>query len=64
MRILYLDLCNSGISGDMLLASLLGLIPESDKILKDLENLQKFLSGVSKLKIKLIKIQNLFQKNQ
>ena len=53
MRILYLDLCNSGISGDMFLASLLGLVTESDVILNDLKELKKHLPGVSKLDLRL-----------
>lgn len=44
---------NSGISGDMLLASLLGLVPDSDVILNELKGLKKHLSGVSKLDIRL-----------
>lgn len=57
MRILYIDLQNSGISGDMLLAALLDLIPEHDKILKDLKKLKNILPGVSKLEIRLCKIE-------
>lgn len=45
---------NSGISGDMFLASLLGLVPEDNSILTELEDLQNYLSGVSKLNIKLV----------
>ncbi len=45
---------NSGISGDMLLASLLGLVPDSDVILNELKELKHYLSGVSKLDIGLI----------
>lgn len=55
MRYIYIDLVNSGISGDMLLAALLGLVPEYNKILKELEKLQNFLPGVSKLEINLVK---------
>ena len=55
MRILYIDLQNSGISGDIFLAVLLELTPEPDKILKDLEKLKNILPGVSKLEIKLLK---------
>ncbi len=55
MRILYIDLQNSGISGDMFLAALLELVPEPNKILNDLEKLKNILPGVSKLEIKLIK---------
>jgi len=57
MRILYLDLNNSGISGDMFLASLLGLVPEeANKILDGLIELKDYLPGVSKLTVGLIKI--------
>ena len=57
MRILYLDLSNSGISGDMFLASLLGLVPEkAKKILDGLIELKNYLPGVSKLTAELIKI--------
>ena len=54
MRILYLDLINSGISGDMFLAALLGLVPESVEILNELQDIKHFLPDVSKLDIKLI----------
>ena len=54
MRILYIDLSNSGISGDMFLASLLGLVPEPNKILNELLDLKNCLPDVSKLDIKLI----------
>ncbi len=54
MRILYIDMNNSGISGDMLLASLLGLVPEDNSILTELEDLKSYLSGVSKLNIRLV----------
>ncbi len=53
MKFLYIDMTNSGISGDMLLASLLGLVPDSDVILNELKGLKKHLSGVSKLDIRL-----------
>lgn len=55
MRILYLDLTNSGISGDMFLASLLGLVSNPNEILEELTELRNYLPGVSKLNIKLIK---------
>ncbi|MFX1574582.1 MAG: nickel pincer cofactor biosynthesis protein LarC [Promethearchaeota archaeon] len=55
MKILYLDLNNSGISGDMFLAALLGLVPEPYKILEQLKELKEYLPGVSKLEIQLIK---------
>jgi uncharacterized protein (TIGR00299 family) protein len=57
MRILYLDLNNSGISGDMFLASLLGLTSDPNKLLETLTDLRNYLPGVSKLNIKLKKIQ-------
>ena len=56
MRILYIDLNSSGISGDMLLAALLGIVPEPEKILKDLRKLKDYLPGVSQLIIELKKI--------
>ena len=56
MRILYIDLNNSGISGDMLLAALLGIVPEPENILKDLRKLKDYLPGVSQLIIELKKI--------
>ena len=58
MRILYLDLFNSGISGDMFLASLLGLVPVHSDILKKLENLKEYLPGISNLEIKLVKAEH------
>ena len=58
MRVLYLDLNNSGISGDMFLASLLGLVPDNEVILKRLEKLKNHLSGVSRLEIKLLKTEH------
>ncbi|MHA2038682.1 MAG: nickel pincer cofactor biosynthesis protein LarC, partial [Promethearchaeota archaeon] len=56
MRIIYLDLNNSGISGDMFLASLLGLASDPNEILEELTDLRTYLPGVSKLNIKLKKI--------
>jgi uncharacterized protein (TIGR00299 family) protein len=56
MRILYIDLKNSGISGDMILASLLGIVSEPEEILDDLIKLKGYLSGVSHLNIRLEKI--------
>jgi len=55
MKVLYLDCSNSGIAGDIFLASLLGLIPNQDEILLELEDLKNYLEGVSSLDIKLIK---------
>ncbi len=53
MKLLYIDATNSGISGDMFLASLLNLIPIPNKILDDLKRLKEYLSGVLKLDINL-----------
>jgi uncharacterized protein (TIGR00299 family) protein len=53
MKSIYFDLTNSGISGDMLLASLLGLIPNPTQILTDLKDLKKMLKDVSKLELDL-----------
>lgn len=56
---------NSGISGDMFLSSLLGLVPDHKIILTKLEDLKNFLPGVSKLKIDLVNIErNGIQLNQ
>ena len=54
MRLLYIDATNSGISGDMFLASLLGLIQKPESILENLMKLKNYLSGVTKLEIRLI----------
>ena len=56
MKIIYFDLINSGISGDMLLASLLGIVPEAEIILNELRKLKEYLPGISKLNIFLNKI--------
>ena len=56
MKVLYIDASNSGISGDMFLAALLSLVPNHEKILRELKELTNFLSGVSKLEIELTKI--------
>jgi len=53
MKSIYFDLTNSGISGDMLLASLLGLIPDSTHIITNLKDLKNKLKGVTKLEIDL-----------
>ncbi|MHA1491007.1 MAG: nickel pincer cofactor biosynthesis protein LarC [Promethearchaeota archaeon] len=53
MKSLYIDASNSGISGDMFLASLLGLVSESNNILKEIIELKNYLPGVSKLNISL-----------
>ena len=56
MKLLYIDATNSGISGDMFLASLLELVLEPDIVLNELKNLKDYLPDVSKLKIELIRI--------
>ncbi|MFX1278993.1 MAG: nickel pincer cofactor biosynthesis protein LarC [Promethearchaeota archaeon] len=56
MKIIYFDLNNSGISGDMLLASLLGIVPKAEIILDELRKLKEYLPGISKLNIFLNKI--------
>ena len=58
MRIIYFDLNNSGISGDMLLASLLDLVPTTNEIIEKLLELKEYLPGVSILNIELKKILN------
>ena len=56
MKALYIDLKNSGISGDMFLASLLGLISEPHKLVTELTQIKDFLQDVSHLNIELLKI--------
>ena len=56
MKSLYIDMTNSGISGDMLLASLLGFSSNPNMILKELMKLNKILEGVSKIELDLEKI--------
>ncbi|MFO8018672.1 MAG: nickel pincer cofactor biosynthesis protein LarC [Promethearchaeia archaeon] len=48
---LYIDAKNSGLSGDMFLASLLKLVEKSEDILSQLTNLKDILPGVQKLEI-------------
>ena len=55
MRIIYFDLINSGISGDMLLASLLDLVPTTNEIIEKLLELKEYLPGISQLNIELKK---------
>jgi len=47
---------NSGISGDMFLSALLNLVPNSESILSELQELKDILPDVSELNIDLIKI--------
>lgn len=53
---LYIDAENSGISGDMFLAGLLDLIPNPQELIEELLELKNYLSGISKLDIKLNQI--------
>jgi uncharacterized protein (TIGR00299 family) protein len=57
MKSLYLDCLNSGISGDMFLASLLGLIQDPNNVLELLVDLKKDIDGVSQLEIGLSTIE-------
>jgi uncharacterized protein (TIGR00299 family) protein len=57
MNLLLIDASNSGISGDMFLSALLELVPNSAEIIADLKDLKRFLSGIKKLEIELIKIE-------
>ena len=56
MKSLYIDATNSGISGDMFLASLLSLNDDPENILSDLKELKNYLEGVSELDIELLKV--------
>jgi uncharacterized protein (TIGR00299 family) protein len=65
MNCLYIDASNSGIAGDMFLASLLDLIPNPEEILKALERIKTFLVDVKELSLSLKKIEsNGIQLNQ
>ena len=59
MKSLYIDATNSGISGDMFLASLLSLNDDPEKILSDLKELKDYLKGVSDLDIELLSIKRM-----
>ena len=59
MKSLYIDATNSGISGDMFLASLLSLNDDPEKILSDLKELKEYLKGVSDLDIELLSIKRM-----
>jgi uncharacterized protein (TIGR00299 family) protein len=56
MKSLYIDTANSGISGDMFLASLLSLVSNSNEIIADLKELKHFLKGVSHIELELTKV--------
>ncbi len=53
MNILFIDCSNSGLSGDMFLASLLGLIPNPEGLITQLLHLKNHILGVASLDIKL-----------
>jgi len=59
MKSLYIDTANSGISGDMLLASLLSLVSNSNEIIADLKELKHFLKGVSPIELELTKVKRM-----
>ncbi|MFX1237461.1 MAG: nickel pincer cofactor biosynthesis protein LarC [Promethearchaeota archaeon] len=56
MKILYIDAENSGISGDMFLAGLLGLLSNPKEVIFELNSLKNYLPGVTKLEISLKRI--------
>jgi len=56
MKVLYIDTTNSGISGDRFISSLLGLIPNPNDILNEIQSLKNLLPGVSKLYVELEKV--------
>jgi len=53
MKTLFIDTTNSGISGDMLLSGLLGLIDNPDEVLIELNEISKFISGIVNFKVSL-----------
>lgn len=57
MKSLYIDMSNSGISGDMFLSSLLGFSTESQNILFELESLKDILNGVTNVKLNIRKVE-------
>lgn len=57
MKKLYIDTSNSGISGDMFLSALLGLIETPENIIEKLEGLKSLFPDVSTLKITLKQIE-------
>ena len=56
MKTLYIDTSNSGMSGDMLLAGLLGLIENPDELINELNEISKFISGIVNFKVNLAKV--------
>jgi len=56
MKSLYIDASNSGISGDMFLASLLELISNPKKVINELIELKDYLKGIKRLEIELVKV--------
>ena len=59
MKSLYIDAINSGISGDMFLASLLGLNDDPNEVLSDLKELKDYLKGVSNLDLELVEVKRM-----
>ncbi|MCK4383898.1 MAG: DUF111 family protein, partial [Candidatus Lokiarchaeota archaeon] len=59
MKSLYIDAINSGISGDMFLASLLGLNDDPNEILSELKELKEYLKGVSNLDLELVEVKRM-----
>jgi uncharacterized protein (TIGR00299 family) protein len=57
MKILYLDCSHSGISGDMFLASLLGMLKNPKTIMESLERLKDYLGDVKTLDISLLTVE-------
>lgn len=57
MKTLYIDTTNSGVSGDMLFAGLLGLIDNPDEIIDEINEISKFISGIINFKVKLANVE-------
>ena len=56
MKTLYIDTSNSGMSGDMFLAGLLGLIENPDELINELNEISKFIPGIINFKVNLAKV--------
>jgi uncharacterized protein (TIGR00299 family) protein len=56
MKTLFIDLTSSGVSGDMLLAGLLGLVEDPDEIIIELNEISRFISGMINFEVKLVKV--------